>query len=361
MKRTSQLKTTNLNENKSIQVLFHSFYSFVRGTKKLVLFLSLAFISYLSFGQEADTTKKEEGTNKTVTTQDATNSNIQLNDDKTLVVKDAKDTTRIKIGKKTISIIEDPSGTSVKVSDVTEPVVVESDENDEGVSQDEGDENNGDVEKEHKHHHGKHMEGHWSGVSWGLNNFLTKDNSMSLPPEAKFMDLNTSRSWNFNVNFLEHSFGFGTDRIGLVTGMGLAFNNYHFGGNNNVMDSAGITISKEYDPGIKLTKTKLSSTYLNIPLLLEFQFPGTNKSDRAYISVGVIGGVKVGSHTKVEYKDQKDKLRDDFNLSPLRYAYTARIGFKDLNVYGNYYPVALFETGKGPQLYPFDLGLSWTF
>jgi hypothetical protein len=182
---------------------------------------------------------------------------------------------------------------------------------------------------------------------------------MVLPSDAVFMDLNTGRSWNINLNFLEHSFGFGTDRIGLVTGMGFGFNNYHFDGNNNVQDSAGRTRELRYAE--KLDKSKLTSTYLNVPLLLEFQFPNADKDDRAYISVGVIGGVKIGSHSKVLYKGQKDKVKDDFNLSPLRYAFTARVGYKDLSIYGNYYPVQLFESGKGPELYPFDLGLALTF
>lgn len=319
--------------------------------KNLALFLILTLFSLSTIAQEADTnTRSTKPASEELTPPPAPDAG-QAGDENVFEVKDAKDTTKIKIGKKTISIIEDPSGTSVKVSDVTEPVVVESDDADEMENDEADDDDSRDRPK---------MDGHWSGFYWGINNFLNSDYQMTLPSDAAFMDLNTGRSWNFNVNLFEKSFGFGTDRIGLVTGLGLGFNNYHFDGNNNIMkDSLGVTVGKTYTD--KLDKSKLSSTYLNLPLLLEFQFPNADKDDRAYIAVGVIGGVKIGSKTKVEYKGQKDKLKDDFNLAPLRYAFTARVGYKDLGIYANYYPVQLFESGKGPELYPFDLGLAFTF
>ena len=42
------------------------------------------------------------------------------------------------------------------------------------------------------------------------------------------MNLNTGKSWNHNLNFLEYGFGLGTSYVGLVTGMGFEFSNYVF-------------------------------------------------------------------------------------------------------------------------------------
>ena len=75
---------------------------------------------------------------------------------------------------------------------------------------------------------------------------------------------------------------------------------------------------------------------------------------------------KVASKTKMVYFDngdkKKDKANDDFNISALRYGFTARIGFRSLKLFANYYPMALFEDGNGPvggdNLYPFSVGLS---
>jgi hypothetical protein len=84
-----------------------------------------------------------------------------------------------------------------------------------------------------------------------------------------------------------------------------------------------------------------------------------------FFSLGLIGGLKIGSHTKVVYEDggdkNKDKNRSDFFLSPFRYGYTARAGYGFLKVFANYYNTTLFEKNKGPQLHPFTIGFMLSF
>ena len=76
----------------------------------------------------------------------------------------------------------------------------------------------------------------------------------------------------------------------------------------------------------------------------------------------IIGGLKIGSRTKQEYsiagKEYEDKTKEDFNLSPYTYAVTARLGYKNINVFANYSMVSLFEKNKGPELYPLTIGIS---
>ena len=203
-----------------------------------------------------------------------------------------------------------------------------------------------------------HFKGHWEGFEIGLNTFLDSDYAMTLPPGAEFMELNTGKSWNVNINFMQYSIGLVANNIGIVTGLGFEFNNYHFDGNNNIhKDATGIIEELPY--AFSLEKSKLATTYLTLPLLLEISVPG--RRDGFHISGGAIAGVKLSSRTKVIYRDggdkQKDKVKGDFNLSPLRYGLTARIGFKMINLYANYYITPFFEDGKGPELYPFSIGL----
>ncbi|MCK4465033.1 MAG: outer membrane beta-barrel protein, partial [Bacteroidales bacterium] len=112
---------------------------------------------------------------------------------------------------------------------------------------------------------------------------------------------------------------------------------------------------------LSLEKSKFATSYLTVPLLLEFQVPAGKRSRRLFFSGGVIGGLKIGSHTKMVYKEngnrKKDKNRGDFNLSPLRYGVTARVGYRALKVFANFYLTPLFEDGAGPELYPFSVGL----
>lgn len=202
--------------------------------------------------------------------------------------------------------------------------------------------------------------GHWTGVEFGFNNFLTADHSLVLPDAIGYMNLHSSKSSNFNINFSQLSLGI-TRRIGFVTGLGLNWNNYKFEGNNNIMKNTNGVI-EELDPGASLDKSKLATIYLTLPFLLELQVPVHN--NQLNLAAGPIGAVKIGSHTKMVFQDgQKVKSNGDFSLNMLRYGATARVGYENFQLFGTYYMNPLFQTGKGPggyDLYPFELGVSFT-
>jgi len=267
------------------------------------------------------------------------------------VVSEVDDTVRVKIGKKGLTVIEKDGKTTIEWDDLD----VDFDED--------FDEDNWDFDKDNDSGK-KKFDAHWASFRIGLNNYVNSDMSMSLDPTIGYMDLNTGRSWNYVINFMEHGFRLGSDYVGLVTGMGLEISNYHFDKGNNIYENAAGNI-EEYDitvtkPNASVDKSKLKTTYLTVPALLEFQVP--MGKEKFYISGGVIGGVKIGSKTKMVYTvngdKQKDKVKDDFNLRSLRYGYTAQIGFDNISLYATYYPTSLFEDNKGPELYPFAIGIS---
>ena len=257
-------------------------------------------------------------------------------------VREEDDTVKIKIGKKGIKIVEDGGDSSVEMFTIDE------DTEDEFFTR--------------KHEKTKWF---WDGIDIGINNFVDDGFSMARSDNDEFMDLNTGKSWNININFLEQGFCLGTDRVAFVTGMGFEFNNYFFDNNNNITKDSltGNIVSEDYS--FDLDKSKLSTTYLIVPLLFEVQLLPVENSKRIHISAGVIGGVKIGSKTKIVYQEDGDKKKDkdkgDFNLSSLKYGFTARVGYRELGLYCNYYPTPLFEKGKGPELYPFAMGISLCF
>lgn len=204
---------------------------------------------------------------------------------------------------------------------------------------------------------------HWSGFEFGFNSYLADGFESTLPAEYNFMDLNTGKSFNVNINFAQLGIGI-TRRFGLVTGMGLQFNDYVFEGNNNIMkDPNGMIV--EYDAGadgINLDKSKLSTVYFVMPLLMELQIP-VQRHSSINIAAGVIGGAKVSSRTKMVYFNdgkQKIKERNDYSLNLLRYGPTVRLGYESLQIYATYYMNGLFKDQKGPELYPVQIGLAFT-
>lgn len=259
---------------------------------------------------------------------------------KTQQPKVKSDSAKIRIGRSTITIIDDGDNTTFKVPNLKKY----------------------DEDWDTEYHRKTGFQGHWSGLEFGVNGLMDKNRSLTLKGDLAALDLKQARSWNINLNFTQYSIGFGTDKIGLVTGMGLEFSNYHFSNPISLKMENGMTIvdSSYINGNFDVQKSKLSSTHITIPLLLEFQIPTGERGHRIYISGGVIGGLRIGAHTKVIYENggrKKDKNRDDFNLSTFRYGFTARIGYGGLKLFANYYPVSLFEKDKGPQVYPFSIGL----
>ncbi len=205
---------------------------------------------------------------------------------------------------------------------------------------------------------------HWSGVEFGLNNYVTSDYSFTLPAQDNFMDLNTGKSYNFNINFAQLGIGL-TRHFGLVTGLGFEFNSYSFDGNNNIMkDDDGVII--EYDAsidGISLEKSKFTTTYFVVPVLVELQIP-VSRGNTINIAGGMIGGAKLGSKTKLVYFDggkEKIKEKDDYSLNVFRYGPTVRLGYESFQLYATYYMNGLFQENKGPELYPLQVGIAFTF
>jgi len=309
-------------------------------TMKNLVVILFSIILPTGLYSQADTTSVKIGKKEIVKVVEENDAVIINVGEKQIVkVTEGNDTMIIKVGRKGLKIIESDDGTSVDL-----------------INLDDFDEDEGKKKKSRKS-----FNGHWKGLELGMNNYLTSDYSLALPAEAQFMELNTGKSWCVNLNMLQYDIGFGTDKVGLVTGMGLEFNNYRFDGENSIVKDpvTNEIVSLNYGATTYIEKTKLTTSYLTVPLLLELQIPVSGHK-RIHISGGIIGGLKIGSHTKVLYKadgnKQKDKISDDFNLSPLRYGLTARIGYRALKIFATYNLTPLFETGQGPELYPVSIG-----
>lgn len=265
-----------------------------------------------------------------------------------------KDTTRITFGNREINIIESDSGTDIKVR-----------KKDHESGKWETDEKWSSERKSWRRSGG--FKGHLDGVEIGYNGLLNKDMEMSLTGPDAFMSLNGSplKSLNLNVNALQVSRKIAGNYFGVVTSLRLEFYNYVFDNNSSIRkDENGIIVPRAYTQ--ELDKSKLVASYFSIPLLLEYQFPAAlSRKKRMWIAAGVIGSIKLSSHTKVKYREdgdrRKDKSRDDFNINVLRYSLTARMGYSGFYVYGNYSPVPFFEKNKGPELYPFSVGIGLHF
>lgn len=261
---------------------------------------------------------------------------VKVGKNEIFIIEDDGDTTRFQLGTKGMSIVETEDGFKIDI------IEMEDDKK---------------KKEKDKSRSGKtKFKPHYAGFEAGINNYLNPDYTLH---SGSFMNLNTAKSWNFNLNFLEYGIGLGTSYAGLVTGLGVEWSNYVFDANNSIEEDTNGDIINRIPPYNGITSSKLAMTYLTAPLLMEFQIPAGKK--RIHISGGVTGGVKLGSRTKVKYQDggrQKDVIKDDYSLSPLRYGATVRVGYRALNIFANYYFTPLFGETDTPELNPFSVGLN---
>jgi len=267
------------------------------------------------------------------------------------VVEGGYQRTNVKIGNNAIDIKDGGRGDTVKVRVGRRALVIAEGKHGSDIKFDHLD----DQEYESWTGHAPHFRGHWAAVEMGVNSFAKVDYKGFTP---NFMDLNQNKSFEIAINFLRYSIGLQKDKrnIGLVTGLGLTYNDYRFSNAYSIENDNGMVVPVVLDK-TGLSKSKLSTSFLTVPLMLEFQIPVNGPNKRIYLSAGVIGGIKVGSHTKVKMDGNKSKSHGDFNINPFRYGTTARIGYKGINLFGTYYYSAFFKDGRGPQMYPFTIGI----
>jgi hypothetical protein len=310
--------------------------------KKIGMFILLTAIIIQGFRQDLygisqDTSKQSASVNSDENTK------VSIGKDM-LSIEDTDSAFKVRIGNRGLDILESLEGPRIKLERFSE-----------NYKSDQDDKEDARARRKNR------FKGHWSGIEFGFNNYVTSDKSIVLPADIEYMTLRSSKSTNFNINFSQLSLGLAR-HIGFVTGLGLNWNNYKFNGNNNILEGTNGIIEK-LDPGATLEKSKLATIYLNLPFMLEIQLPVNN--NHLNIAAGPIGAVKIGSHTKMVYQDgQKVKSNGDFSLNMLRYGATARVGYGNFQIYGTYYKSPLFRTGKGPEgndLYPFEIGVAFTF
>lgn len=220
-----------------------------------------------------------------------------------------------------------------------------------------------DEDDEHNYRRSTGFKGHWTGIDINFNNY-TYINSMSMPADIRYMSLHSGKSVGVNLNFSQVSLGL-TKHIGFVTGMGLNWNNYAFENDNNIVIGPSDVIEELLPPpNTDIKKSKFTTLYMHMPVILEFQLPASN-GHTLNIGAGVIGGMKLRSYTKMKFEDEEHlKTNTDLNLNLLRGGVTGRIGFENFMVYGTYYLTPWFRENQGPGYYnlkPFEIGISMTF
>jgi hypothetical protein len=227
--------------------------------------------------------------------------------------------------------------------------------------------------------------GHWAGVDLGINGLLTTDFNMGYPEELAFLDQKTEKSIAVNVNFYEQNIPLNRNgTLGLVSGLGLTWNNYRFS-DDVMLRNENNNMIGYYIEGVSVRKSKLVNTYLTLPLYLELQSRSHKTKEKAHIALGVVAGWRFRSHTKIYFDDankaynliepftgsvvetgqtpsnsRRNIIKDfnSFQQNPFKLDASVRAGWGIVNLYANYSLTQLFIKDRGPELYPFAIGIT---
>lgn len=211
--------------------------------------------------------------------------------------------------------------------------------------------------------------GKYIGINIMYNGLVSGLGSMNLPSNAQYMT-QTTKSIGVDLNLIDGVL-FSSGCFGIVSGLGLEINNFRFANNISLTrDKDGYTIpdNSYTERGINLSKSKLTTTYLNVPLLFQFQIGRTpyKKESDCWISVGIVGGIKLQSYTKVMYshegRDVKKKEFNNQNIANFHLGFQASIGFySGFNVTAKYYPQSIFRSDFGPHVEQVSIGIGYVF
>lgn len=277
-----------------------------------------------------------------------------------------RDSTKIKIGNLDINVYEGEDSVRIKVGNNTLHV-----------------DEDGNVSFSHEKR--PRFNGHWSGIDLGVNGYVNRDFAFDYGSGYEYLDLNMAKSMAVNFNFYEKNFNIVKNQLGLVTGLGLECHNYRFDRSVTLLPDSGQIVGYYiYDSNNKsndLKKSKLVVNYITLPLIFEVQPMNDNNKKSFHFGAGMIFGARIASHTKEVYKsenteytlyDQDDiqvgkitspddniiKRHDDFYLNPFKVDATVRLGWGWLNLFGTYSMTTLFRDNKGPELFPYSIGIT---
>jgi hypothetical protein len=94
--------------------------------------------------------------------------------------------------------------------------------------------------------------------------------------------------------------------------------------------------------------------------MLNFKLSPKNVDEEVYISAGANFGYLIRAHQKQVWDDngkKKNKIRDDYNLEQFRVGYEVQFGYKNIILFGKYFPKSIFKTNEGPELRTVSAGI----
>jgi hypothetical protein len=206
------------------------------------------------------------------------------------------------------------------------------------------------------------MEPHWAGLGWGFANI---SNANLVLNNIDGISLKSELSNEFYFNPIEKIVPLIGNNLGITTGFGLNWRNYHLDMNKHLVETNNVVSAQDAPLGVNYDFSRLRVFSLTVPVMLEFQHNiGTKHT--FFVSAGVVGGVNTSSSYRVKFTepdgDKENRVESKgLNVAPITLDYMAQIGYGKWSVYAKYSPFGLFQAQKGPAVQAVSLGATLNF
>jgi len=154
-------------------------------------------------------------------------------------------------------------------------------------------------------------------------------------------------------------------KLSAAIGLGIGTDHVFLDRNFADIKGANATLRFNDTAKIEVKKTKVATSYVEVPLELRY-VANPERSDKSFkVAVGVKGGMmlKAGTRSRITEKGAqanyllKESSKTYFNTT--RIVGTARIGYGNFTLFGTYQLTSVLKAGAGPQLRPYTIGLSF--
>ncbi len=187
----------------------------------------------------------------------------------------------------------------------------------------------------------------FSRIDWGFSR-LMDNGSFNLSEENSFLDY--KKASNFGFDILQYGVRF-NDNFKTYLSAGFEWNYLRL--KENILlseDGSPLDYTLIDKNDVNYQKNIFTSTYLRIPLTLEWRTPKNHKGDRIKIAFGAMTGILMKGTQRLKSKeDGKQKFKDNYSLASFQYGPFLRVGYKNFGIFGKYYVNDMFEKSTNQE------------
>lgn len=171
------------------------------------------------------------------------------------------------------------------------------------------------------------------------------------------VDLVSSKSWEWGINLFEGGIRL-SRHWGLTCGLGFGYTSFRLDGNYGFEEKNGITAIYPAPDNEVYRRSRLRYYHSRLPVSLEWQKKFGYKGP-IFFALGAEIENRLWVRSKTIVDNDKKTLNKDLNVRPLGINLLAQAGYNRWGLYGRLATASLFEKEKGPEFYPFSIGIQW--